>query len=67
VIEGQFEDAERTKAVGFSHCNFGLVVQAFHGPAGDRLLRPKVIENELPVLAEAGVLINKSSEVVAAV
>ena len=34
VIEGEFEDAIGAEAVGFSHSDFGLVVQALHDAAG---------------------------------
>ena len=52
MIESEFEDAEGAKAIGFSHGDFGLVVQAFHNAAGNQLLSPEVIEDQLPVLTE---------------
>jgi hypothetical protein len=40
VIERQFEDSERPEAVGFSHGDFGLVVQALDD-AGKQSLSAK--------------------------
>jgi hypothetical protein len=34
VIEGEFEDAVGAKAIGFSHGEFGFVIQSFNDPAG---------------------------------
>src|ERR1017187_6992020 len=50
MIEREFEAAEGAKAVGFSHSDFGLVVQAFHNAAGKQLLSPEIIEDQLAVL-----------------
>src|SRR5664279_6083938 len=52
MIEGQFEYPVGAKAVGFSHGDFSLVVQTLHEPAGNQLLGPEVVENQLPMLAE---------------
>jgi hypothetical protein len=41
VIEGEFQNAEGAEAVGFSHGEFGLVVQALNDAAGDLLLGPE--------------------------
>jgi hypothetical protein len=38
VIEGEFEDAIGAKTVGFSHGDFGLVVQTFDDSAGEQFL-----------------------------
>ena len=38
MIEGEFETAEGAESVGFSHCEFGFVVQALDNPAGEELL-----------------------------
>src|SRR5215470_5623536 len=49
---GEFEGSVRTKTIGFSHSDFGLVVQAFDDAAGNQLLRPEVVEDQLAVLPE---------------
>jgi hypothetical protein len=38
VIPHQFKAAECAEAVGFSHGDFGLIVQTFDNAAGDRFL-----------------------------
>jgi hypothetical protein len=50
VIEGKFEYAVGAKPVGFSHGDFGLVIQALHHAARDQLLSSEVVEDELAVL-----------------
>jgi hypothetical protein len=45
MIEGEFEDAEGTESVGFSHGDFGFV-QALNNTAGKQLLGAEVIEDE---------------------
>ena len=50
MIEREFEAAEGAKTVGFSHSDFGLVVQAFHNAAGKQFLSPEVIEDQLAML-----------------
>lgn len=52
MVERHFEDAERAKAVGFSHGNFGLVVQTLDDAAGNQFLRTEIIEDEFPVLTQ---------------
>jgi hypothetical protein len=52
VIEGQFKDTISAKAVGFSHSDFGLVVQTLHDAAGKQFLSPEIVEDQLPVLAQ---------------
>src|SRR5581483_4130894 len=52
MIEGQFEYPVGAEAVGFSHGDFSFVVQALHDPAGNQLLRPEIVNNQLPMLAE---------------
>jgi hypothetical protein len=49
VIQGQFSDPEGAEAVGFSHSNFGLVVQAFDYAAGEELLGLEVVQDEIAV------------------
>jgi hypothetical protein len=50
--ECKFKNTVGAEAVGFSHGDFGLVVQAFHNTAGNQLLSPEVVEGQLPVLTE---------------
>jgi hypothetical protein len=54
VIESQFEDSVGTEAVGFSHSDFGLVIETFHHAAGNQLLGPEVVEDEFAVLTQRG-------------
>jgi hypothetical protein len=51
VIEGEFEAAEGTEPVRFSHGDFGFVVQALHDTAGKLLLSIEIVKNQLAVLA----------------
>ena len=44
MIKRQFYGFEGSIAIGFSHSDFGLVVQALDNTAGERLLSAKVIE-----------------------
>jgi len=37
VIESKFEDTEGAEAIGFSHGDFGFVVQTLHDAAGKQL------------------------------
>jgi hypothetical protein len=50
VIEGEFEDAIGTKTIGFSHGDFGLVVQTLHDSAGNEFLSAEVVQDEFPML-----------------
>ena len=45
VIEGQFEYPIGAKALGFSHGDLSLVVQALYDPTGNQLLSPEVVRN----------------------
>lgn len=49
VIEREFEDAERSEAAGFSHGDFGLVIQALDDTAGKQFLSAEVIQDQLPM------------------
>ena len=51
VIEGEFEDAVGAKAIGFSHGEFGFVIQSFNDPAGKQFLSAEVVEDELAIVA----------------
>ena len=51
MIEGEFEDAEGAESVGFSHSDFGFVVQALDNAAGKQLLGAEVIEDKLTMFA----------------
>src|ERR1041384_7572021 len=52
MIEGKFKDAVGAKSVGFSHGDFGLVVQALDDSAREQFLSTEIVEDELPVVAE---------------
>jgi hypothetical protein len=41
-----------SKAVRFSHGDFGLVVQALYDAAGKQLLGAEIVEDQFPVLAK---------------
>jgi hypothetical protein len=45
VIEREFEAPEGAEPVGFSHGDFGFVVQTLDDPAGKQLLSPEVVED----------------------
>ena len=51
VILREFCYPEGPIAVRFSHSNFGLVVQSLDDAAGELLLGPEVVEQQLPVRA----------------
>jgi len=51
VIERKFEAAERAETVGFSHGDFGLVVQALHDAAGQHLLSAEIVQDEFAMIA----------------
>jgi len=42
VIEGEFEDMKGAETVGFSHSEFGFVVQALDNSAGEQFLSAKI-------------------------
>ncbi len=52
MIECEFEDAEGAESIGFSHGDFGFVVQALDNAAGKQLLGTEVVEDEFTVLAQ---------------
>ncbi len=52
MIEREFEAAEGSETVEFSHSDFCLVVQAFDDTAGKQLLSPEIIEDQLAVPAQ---------------
>src|SRR6516164_435292 len=52
MIEGEFQDAIGAEPVGFSHRDFGLVVQPLHDTAGEHLLSAEVVQDEVAVIAE---------------
>ena len=60
VIQGEFSDAERPVAIGFSQSDFGLVVQALDDTAGELLFGPEVVEQQFAVRAHcAGELLHR--------
>jgi hypothetical protein len=52
VIEGEFEASEGAKAVGFSHGDFGLVVQALDDAAGKQFLGTEIVQDQFAVIAQ---------------
>ena len=51
MIEGEFKPAKGAEAVGFSHSDFGFVVQALDDAAGKELLGVEIIEDQFAMLA----------------
>jgi hypothetical protein len=51
VIEAEFEDAIGAKIVGFSHGDFGLVVQTFDDAAGKQFLSAEIVKDEFAMHA----------------
>ena len=51
MIEGEFKGAERAEAVGFSHRDFGFVVQTLDEAAGKQFLSAEIVEDQLAMLA----------------
>src|ERR1700730_13117500 len=45
VIQGKFDNGESSESIGFSHCQFGLVVQAFDDAAGELLFGSEIVED----------------------
>jgi hypothetical protein len=52
VIEREFEAAEGAEPVGFSHGDFGFVVQALDDATGKQLLSAEIVEDQFAVLAQ---------------
>src|SRR5450759_679963 len=52
MIQGEFEDTEGAEAVGFSHRDFGFVVQALDNAAGKELLSTEIVEDEFAMLTQ---------------
>ena len=50
MIEGEFENTEGAEAVGFSHGDFGFIVQALNDTAGEELLSAEIVEDQLTML-----------------
>ena len=50
MIEGEFEAAECAEAVGFSHSDFGFVVQPLDHAAGKQFLRAEIVEDQLAMI-----------------
>ena len=51
MVEGKFEHSVGAKAVGFSHGDFGFIVQTFDDAAGEQLLSAEIVEDEFAVRA----------------
>jgi hypothetical protein len=45
VIKGEFEDTEGPETVGFSHGDFGFIIEALNDAAGKELLSPEIVED----------------------
>jgi hypothetical protein len=52
VIEREFKATEGAKPVGFSHGDFGFVVQTLDDAAGKQLLSAEIVEDQFAVLAQ---------------
>ena len=52
MIKSQFRDFEGAKARGFSHSDFGLVVQPLDDNAGERLAGAEIVEQEFAKRAQ---------------
>ena len=52
MIEGEFEDRKGAEAIGFSHGEFGFVVQSLNNAAGEKLLSAEIVEDKLAVLTQ---------------
>src|SRR6516165_5851529 len=52
MVQCKFEDSISAEAVGFSHRDFGLVVQPLHNAARNELLSAEIIEDQFPVLTQ---------------
>ena len=50
MIEGEFKAAEGAEAVGFSHSDFGFVVETLNDAAGEQFLSPEIVQDEFAVL-----------------
>src|SRR6202049_5260582 len=53
VVEGDFGDAEGAESVGFSHSEFGFVVEALDDAAGELFSGAEIIEDEVAVAAQS--------------
>ena len=51
MIERKFEDAVGAKSIGFSHGDFGFVVQALDDAAREQLLGAEIVEDEFAMVA----------------
>src|SRR3954447_8155305 len=52
MVEGEFESSEGTEPVGFSHSDFGLVVQTLDYTAGEQFLGPKIVQDQFAMLTQ---------------
>src|SRR5712692_4307052 len=52
MIQRKFSDSEGSKPVGFSHGDFGFVVETLDNPTGDHFFGLEIIENEVTVPAQ---------------
>ena len=52
MIEREFKAAEGSESVGFSHGDFGFVVQTLNDAAGKELLSSEIVEDQLTMLPQ---------------
>src|SRR3974390_2787605 len=52
MIQRNFHDTEGAEAVGFSHGQFGLVIEALDHPAREPSFGPEIIEEQLTMAAQ---------------
>ena len=53
MIQSEFNNGESSESISFSHCQFGLVVQALDDAAGELLFGSEIIEDQF-AMAEQG-------------
>src|SRR5262245_29084360 len=52
MIQSDFDNVEGSETVGFSHGEFGLVVEALDHSAGELLLGSEIVENQFAVTSQ---------------
>src|SRR5665213_834136 len=52
MIQRRFRGVEGAESVGFSHGQFGFVVQPFDHAAGELLFGPKIVEDQLAMTSQ---------------
>src|SRR5437899_1644557 len=54
VVQGDFSRFVSPKAIGFSECQFDLVVETLDHPSGNRSLGPEVVQENVAMFAQGG-------------